>query len=164
MAALSWYAFYVGYLLLILTLGSSAYAVWRLRQRHRLDILFFISVLALVHFVRRPGGHFALAGWVLLLTLPYALCRLVQHFRDLPKAIFALVKVMAVAGPLAYVLRSQGASWPLTDGLHFYITAVFAYATVAFALEARHAAGVVRRRLVLASLGSSFLGATFTVG
>jgi PAS domain S-box-containing protein len=45
--------------------------------------------------------------------------------------------------------------------LQMYITAVFAYASVLFALEAHQAAGVVRRRLVLAAMGSSLLGATF---
>ncbi len=164
MDSLSRIAFSIGYVLVVLTFVSSAYAAWRLRQRHRLDILFFVSVLTFVPSVRRSGGDLLVVGWALLLLLPYALCRLLQHFRDLPGAVLWLVKLLVVIGPLLYFFRTQLAPVPISDVLQMYITAFFVYGSVTFALEAHQAAGVVRRRLVLASIGSAFFGTTWALG
>ncbi len=167
MAALSSYAFYVGYVLLVFTFFSFASTARRQREQRRLDILFFITILTILPFVRRPGvtsPAMAISGLALLMTLPYALCRLIQQFRSVPRIVVLLTKAMVVAGPLVYAFRAPIAVRTVADLLQLYITAVFAYAALAFMFEVRHAAGVVRRRLLLAALGSAVFAGTFFVG
>ena len=167
LGTLSRLAFSFGYGLLILTFVSSAHAAWRLRQRHRLDILFFVTVLALVPFVRRPDQRsvlLATAGWVLLMILAYALVRLVRHFQELPRAVDVLSLAMVALGPAAYALRSYLSGAVVANALQLYITAVFAFASAVFGFESARAAGVVRRRLVLASVGTAIFCGTFVIG
>jgi PAS domain S-box-containing protein len=164
LGALSRYAFTVGYVLLVLTLVGSVNAAWRLRQRHRLDILFFVSILVLVPFVRRPDQRsvaLAVIGWALLMLVPRALSRLVSHFQELPRAVLVVTWGMVIVGPAAYLLRFQISPAFVATVLQLYLTAAFAWAAAAFGLEASRTAGIVRRRLVLALLGSAMFTATF---
>src|SRR5438067_2070615 len=70
--------YYLGYALIILTTVISAHGAWRRREVQRLDILMLLALVVLKPFEHSLGA----LGIAAALAYPYALLRLVHHFRD----------------------------------------------------------------------------------
>ena len=83
-------AFLTGYGLLFITVVTSAYALWRRRDLHRIDILVVVASLTISAFLGRTTSFFLVARALLLLSQPFFLLRLVRHFRDLPRMLLAV--------------------------------------------------------------------------
>ena len=154
-------AYYVGYVLLLLTAVGSLRAAWRYRDAHHLNILAFVlSHVLLPHLQLIPPVHAAL-----LLMQPYLLLRLVGHFRDVPR--------LVTTGALVAI--AVGVSFSGFSGLFLFSTPVVAtcflgsiaalesYAAIAFSREARRKAGVTSKRLMLAAAGTWLFAAVFLV-
>jgi PAS domain S-box-containing protein len=151
-------AYYLAYLLLLLTAVSSAQAAWRYRDAHHLNILgVVISHVILPSVQRFPPIHSAL-----LLLQPYFLLRLVEQFRDVPRAL----RVMAISAVGAGVVASLVVPGIFRIGNpvpNLYLIAVEAYVALAFSQEARRKAGVTAKRLTFAALGTWLFASVFFV-
>ncbi|HEX7778737.1 MAG TPA: hypothetical protein VF424_05840, partial [Vicinamibacterales bacterium] len=154
-------AYYVGYLLLVLTAVSSVRAAWRYRDAHHLNILAFVLALVLLPQLQLiPTVHAAL-----LLIQPYFLLRLVEHFRDVPRLLSmgALVAV-AVGVAFAGITGLSIASSPISSSCFFsYIALLEGYAAIAFSTEARRKGGVTSKRLLFAATGTWLFAAVFAL-
>jgi hypothetical protein len=72
-------AYNVGYLLIVLTAITATNAAWRHGERHRRDILLLLGLLVFANF--RDAIGLGRLGIAVVLAEPYALLRLVRHFR-----------------------------------------------------------------------------------
>ena len=95
---------------------------------------------------------------MLLLALPYLLLRLVADFVAVPRWLAAGAPGGLVLAALAVAALPVPLPAPGALALAAYFVAVTGYATWALVRAARPAAGVTRRRLRAAALGSGFLG------
>jgi len=150
-------AYYVSYLLLLLTAVSSVRAAWRYRDAHHLNILVFV----ISHVVLPRAQIVPVLADALLLFQPYLLLRLVEHFRGVP----ALVRYCALAGGIIGVastaLITRGDI--LNTVFYGYICALYAYAAIAFSQEARRKSGVTSKRLTFAAFGAWMFILAFAV-
>src|SRR5262245_59351042 len=89
-------AYYVAYLLIVLTAATSLRAARRQREIHRLDIFALVAVLA----AGRLGPQFSFFGKAIPLAIPYLLLRLVQHFRSVPATLRYFAAAMIPTGVL----------------------------------------------------------------
>ncbi len=148
-------AYYLGRLLLILTVFAAISEALRRKQRQRQDIALFMSVLMLCGFVpnRVPGA----LGFRLFLfcLLPTLALRLVSHFRRIPRVAFALGGLVAGGFGVAGILTTGPLASPLIRvGFNLYTGLGFGLCAALMLLEARRSLGLKARRLVLASLGN----------
>ena len=151
-------AYYVAYLLMVLTAVSSAQAAWRYRDAHHLNILLVV----ISHVLVAPGQRY-LPVWVaLLLVQPYFLLRLVEHFRDVPAPVrtTALVAI-AIGVAAAFLFPARGFLWSMV--LYGYLVVADTYVAIAFSKEARRKAGVTAKRLLFAALGTWLFASVFAV-
>jgi signal transduction histidine kinase len=136
-------------------------AYLRRRDRARLDVALAFNVIALTILLQRLSPFagaaaplLSLLSQIALISQPYLLLRLVEHFRPVP----AYIRVIAVLGlilssALVAVFRSE-LSVAANLGIVAYFAYIDGYAAFAFVHGALHGAGVTRRRLVLAAGGS----------
>jgi PAS domain S-box-containing protein len=150
----------LGYALILLTAATSAYAIWRRGETHRLDILALVGLLLAKRLYETIGA----VGIGLLLAEPYVLLRLVGHFREVP-AIIRRTSLAAIGiATVAFTL------WPEPhSGVKGAVTAAFSmtlmvYAALALTAEVRRTSGVTARRLALAAIGTYLLAAAFLTG
>jgi PAS domain S-box-containing protein len=149
-----------GLLFLILTAAGAAYAAWRHRDTHRLNI-FAVVVAPLVASLPRGTGLPDFVAPCLLVAQPFFLLRLVHHFREVPSVVrYSAVIVMATGAALNTVAAPalQIRFGPAIAGLG---AALFVYAAVAFTREASRTSGVTAMRLVFAGAGTWMLSAVF---
>lgn len=135
----------------------------RHRGRIRLDIALMFGVLGIISVIGVIGEIIRLPSWLnqftsmLLMSHPYLLLRLVQHFRLLSRAI----EWGAIAGMLISVLVllliPGELPLPLSLALAAYFVGYESYAAWFFTKGAATSRGVTRRRLILAAAGSIFL-------
>jgi len=151
-------AYYAGYALLILTVAVSAFAVWRRRELHRINVLFVVGSLILVPLLGGRSTFLWIARLTLLLAQPYFLIRLVTHFREVPRSLYTTAVAAIPFGTLA-LMASPMPLVPPASIAGFYCAAVEFYAAAAFGIEAGRTAGVTARRLVFAAFGTWFLAA-----
>ena len=154
-------AYYVGYLLLLLTAVSSMRAAWRYRDAHHLNILgFVLAQVLLPQFQLIPTIHAAL-----LLLQPYFLLRLVEQFRNVPRLVStAALIAIAVGVPFSGFSGRFIYSTPFLSTCFLgYIAAMDGYAAIAFSREARRKAGVTSKRLTFAALGTWLFVAALVV-
>ena len=151
-------AYYVAYLLLVLTAVSSAQAAWRYRDAHHLNILLVV----ISHVLVAPGQRY-LPVWVaLLLVQPYFLLRLVEHFRDVPAPVRATALVaIAIGVASALLFPTRGFLWAMV--LNTYLVTADVYVAIAFTTEARRKAGVTAKRLFFAALGTWLFASVFAI-
>jgi len=90
----------IGYALILLTVGTSAYGVWIRREIRRLDVVALVCLLVLQPFFERLGS----VGVALLLAEPYVLLRLVHQFRDVPRSLRIIAPAAIPAGAVAFAL------------------------------------------------------------
>ncbi|TAK25021.1 MAG: hybrid sensor histidine kinase/response regulator [Chloroflexota bacterium] len=135
-------------------------------NRRRLEIVALFAALAIIiaqqGFARATG---IVVPWIntvaalLLLTQPYLLLRLVEHFRSVPREQHVLSLVLLVASWSVFLAVDQ----PLPTWATIAVVVAFAYvegyATVAFVRAAVQSRGIVRRRLVAVASGSGLLAA-----
>ena len=153
-------AFYVGSLLLAVTVWSTTLQAAKRRDVHRLDVAAFLVVFTLGRLAPQGPSWGGVARAVLAAALPYVALRLVRHFRPVPMALSVLAVVVPVVLLFVLVLR------PPDQGLRSPY--VLAYAglgllpsAVALASEARRAVGVKARRLVFAAAGMAVFALLF---
>jgi PAS domain S-box-containing protein len=149
----------VGYILILLTAASSAFAVWRRRETHRLDILALVALLLFRPFHEALGP----VGRLLVLATPYVLLRLVHHFREVPYLLRAGALVAIPVGTIFHVGWARGESPDHFSLTWAYFVGLIMYAAAAFTLEARRSSGVTAKRLALAAVGTFLLGLHFVV-
>jgi PAS domain S-box-containing protein len=147
------FATYSGAALIVLTTVSAALAVWRRRDAHRVDILLFVTALALPRYLPDPGalGSIKLAAF---LAQPYLLLRLLRHFRNVPGLVISAAVVLPA---LSIAVYSASPAIRATLGkapLFIAVTAIFGYAAIAFTREARRSAGLTARRVLFAAVGT----------
>jgi PAS domain S-box-containing protein len=153
-------AYYLGRLLLTLTVFAAVSEAVRRRERQRQDVAAFMSALFLSGFIPNlvPG---ALAIRLFLFCLlPVLALRLVGHFRDIPKvALNAGVLVAIGFGAVRLWTGGPIANAQLRVAYNAYSGAVFALAAVLMTVEARRSLGLKAKRLVLAALGNGSFAA-----
>src|SRR5215831_18669640 len=93
----------IGYVLILLTVGTSAYGVWIRREIRRLDVVALVLLLVLQPFFEKLGT----VGVALLLAEPYVLLRLVHQFRDVPKSLRIFAAAAVPGGAMAFALWSS---------------------------------------------------------
>jgi PAS domain S-box-containing protein len=164
MISVVYVSFLVGYGLLFIAVVTSAHAVWRRRDLHRIDILVVVATLTIGAFTGRSGLFFWGVRASLLLAQPYFLLRLVGHFREVPRWLLAVAIAIIPLGTLALVVWRPSLPNALTATAQFYCTGIELYAATAFTQEARRTAGVTARRLVAAAAGTWMLAALNTLG
>jgi PAS domain S-box-containing protein len=151
-------AYYVAYVLLVLTAVSSARSASRYRDAHHLNILALVLSHVLIPQVQRfPVLHTAL-----LLIQPYLLLRLVELFRDVPVLLrTSAIAAAGVGAVVAFFVPDRG---PLgSTALFAYLIAIDAYVAVAFSTEQRRKTGVTSKRLMFAAAGTWLFAAIFVV-
>jgi PAS domain S-box-containing protein len=155
------FAYYVGYLLLLLTAVSSVRAAWRYRDAHHFNILAFVLAQVLLPQLQLiPTVHAAL-----LLIQPYLLLRLVEHFRDVPRPL-TMGALAAVAVGVAFsgiTGRALASSLVSTSCFFGYIAVLEGYAAITFSTEARRKRGVTSKRLMFAATGTWLFAAVFAL-
>ncbi|MHB8619349.1 MAG: response regulator [Chloroflexota bacterium] len=149
----------------ILLFGLTLGAFLRRRNGARLEIAALFGTLAgvvvLQGFTRLTGipvPHGALISALLLLAQPYAVLRLVEHFRPLP-TIQRIVGLVYLLGSWAVILINGGGSvgpGP-TVGIILAFVYIEGYAAVAFVRAALTTRGVTQRRLVAVAVASGLL-------
>src|SRR5690349_22584061 len=99
-------AYYLGRLLLILTVFTAISEALRRRERQRQDIALFMSVLLLSGFIpNRVPGALGLRLFLFCL-LPVLALRLVGHFRRISTVAFALGGLVAAGFGTAGILTA----------------------------------------------------------
>ncbi|HKV99539.1 MAG TPA: ATP-binding protein [Vicinamibacterales bacterium] len=164
MKSVAYAAYVVGYGLLFVTVVSSAYAVWRRRELHRIDILVVVATLMIGAFAGGRGLFLWFVRASLLLSQPYFLLRLVRHFREVPRWLLTIVVLIIPSLTLVLVVWRPTEQNALMTTTQLYCAAIELYAATAFTHEARRTAGVTARRLVAASAGSWMLAANNVYG
>jgi PAS domain S-box-containing protein len=160
------FAEYLSDALILLTAASAANAVLRRRDTHRLNILAFVTALALVQAIRRPAHHLLwIVGTGLLLAQPYLLLRLARHFRDVPAVVLRTALAAAVVGMLALtappLLRPRVAD--LVVAAYACVFGLYVYGALAFSRQAGRTAGVTAWRLALAAAGTWAFALVFAI-
>lgn len=148
-------------LLAILTL----HALWRYRDRARLDIALLFNVFAILFVIQVLAELFDIRstllsaiGLMALVSQPHLTLRLVEHFRTVPQwvkrvslfgllLIWLLLLTLATTAPIFVILV-----------IVVYFVFVDGYVTQAFLQNARATLGVTRQRLLLAAWGSGLVG------
>src|SRR5262245_6665887 len=153
-------AYYIGYLLILLTAASSMPAAWRRRETYRLDILALVTLLAIAPLRFQLGA----LGIGLLLAQPYVLLRLIHHFRDVPAAVRRGAVAAIALGTAVYIFWPRERHAVLASSVSAYVVAVQVYVAAAFAQEARRRTGVTAKRLGLATLATALFATEFVFG
>jgi hypothetical protein len=131
-------------------------------RRHQIDLGVTLGSTVLLLFLAQL--RVSSVGWsaalmfvagLLLLAQPYALLRLIEHFRPLPRGTRWTVVGCAALGILALIALPYPRPAALPVTLAAYFGTVQGCAAWAFASESRRRAGVTRRRLWLAGAGAS---------
>jgi PAS domain S-box-containing protein len=152
-------AYYLSYLLLLVTAGSWTYAAWRHRDSLRFDVLIVVWSLVLLPLL---GGRVGSFRWLIQIALtlaqPYFLLRLVRHVRAVPLLLW-IGAVSAIGVGTAAIVVAPSASVLLSGIMSAYVGALLAYVASAFAREARRTSGVTAMRLMFAASGTLMLGA-----
>ncbi len=150
---------------LILIAALTAIDFLRHRDKARLDIALMFGSLALVLLsqgMRNLTGEQARwTGPIIALLLPahpYLLLRVVGLFRLLPRAVRRAALVGLVLS-WAILLTSFILPTVVVLFVVVYFALVEAYATFAFAAQARSTRGVTRFRMILAAVGSGLFSA-----
>lgn len=158
-------------LLFVLVFAGAALAALRQRTRPTVDAALFFGALALVVV---EGEVAAALGITLpevaqdvlvaiVLALPYLLLRLLDDLAAVPRPI----RIGAFAGLVALIVGvfvvPTPLPTPLTLAAVVYFALIQVYAAVVFVREARRSAGVPRRRLQAAAVGSLLLGLTIAL-
>jgi hypothetical protein len=146
-----------------------AAAVWsavanarKRREAYRLDIAFFLVVLA-VGPVLTEQSLFGTAGRAAFVALlPYVTLRLVRHFREVPR----LLNLASAIVPVVVFLTIAWFQPPFPSASARSTVSIFAAAGLlpgawAFIDEARRSIGVKNKRLVLAAGGTGTLLVSF---
>jgi hypothetical protein len=131
-------------------------------RRHQLEIVIALGSIVLLPLLVQLGVR--LEGWsgtitflaaVLLIGQPYALIRLIEHFRPVPRRVQWAVIGCAGLGLLALIVLPypRPPAFIITAALYF--GAVQGYAAWSYLDEARTRSGVTRWRLWLAGAGAS---------
>ncbi len=152
-------AYFAAYALLFLTIVTSAYAVWRRHDLHRLNILIVLAALFAGAFTDRRGIWFLIARVLLVVAQPYFLLRLVWHFREVPRWLMATVLLAMPVATVAVLIRhSLIAVFPplWAAVIEFYVASVLT-------AEARRTAGVTRWRLFFAASGTWVLATAYVL-
>src|SRR5262245_27498418 len=141
-------AYYVSYVLLLLTAVSSARAAWRYRDAHHLNILAFVFL----HVAVPRAQIFPIVADTIYVLQPYFLLRLVGHFRDVPAIVRNGGLIGGLIGVVTSALVKRG---DVLDTVFFgYIGALCVYAAIGFSQEARRKSGVSAKRLMFAASGT----------
>jgi PAS domain S-box-containing protein len=149
--------YYLGYVLLLVTLVQWAIAVARREDLHRFNILYVsLAVLSVPMFGDKHHPLTDLVGALALLLIPYFLLRLVDHFRAVPRPLMLATATIAGLGASLPAWRAIDAR-ALAVSEYAYLTCLLIYIGWAFAQSSRSSAGVTARRLVMACAGSSLL-------
>ncbi len=131
-------------------------------RRHQIEIVATIGSIVLLLLLAQLGA--SLTAWpgtigflsvVLLLTQPYALVGLLEHFRPVPRRVVWAVIGGAGVGLLALVVLPypRPPAFVITAAVYFAV--VQGYAAWAFFTESRSRLGITRWRLSLACAGAS---------
>jgi len=147
----------IGYALILLTVGTSAYGVWIRREIRRLDVVALVCLLVLQPFFDRLGS----VGVALLLAEPYVLLRLVHQFRDVPRSLRIIAPAAIPFGAVAFALWFSAHPDLLSGVASAYVLAVASYAAICFSLEVSRVRGVTARRLGFAAAATYLFALLF---
>jgi PAS domain S-box-containing protein len=150
----------LGIALLAITATGAAYAAWRQRDPHRLNILGVVLV-TLTSQLPSGFGVPPAVGLALFLAQPFFLLRLVGLFREVRPGVRYLALGLLAFGPPALLLlfvERASAAGLLISAL---CAGLLIFAATAFTQEARRTSGVTAVRLVSAGLGTWMLAGVF---
>lgn len=150
----------ISQLIFIILCFSSLIDYVRYRGEVRLHIVLMFATLAIPILESLVGSLIALPQWIEiasilpLLAQPYVLLRLVSHIQPISRSFqrFALASMLLSA--VTYVLFAPSLPVYIIIGIISYFVAVDGYATLVFGRGAITSAGVVKKRLRFAALGS----------
>jgi signal transduction histidine kinase len=155
----------------VVFVGLFLAALWHaLRQPGRLtsDTALLLGAIASVLLLARLSEFFGwqgepwLAGTQLLLlnTVPFAMLRLVEDMRGIPRpvawagaAAYVVVGVLGFVGATSLSEVAEVGAVGLVAAI-LYFLAVGGYAAVAFTVESRRTRGITRRRMAAVSIGA----------
>jgi len=166
MRTLAYSAFYLGSGLLLVAIVQLAGAAWRRRDSQRLDSLLFMSLLVGAVFMRggSPSDPTFTLRMILVRLTPWALVRLVSHFRGVPRWVSPAFVGIAFAGPIFAGASSGSLNFTVrtTDAAILGLTA--SAVALVLAIEARRSAGTKRPRVWFAAAGTAAIGVAALIG
>src|SRR5262245_45437731 len=164
MRTAAYISFYVGYGLAIVALVSSVSEAWRRRDRHRLDVVVLVTLLLLPELVKgATDGVLGSVRLAFLALLPWALLRLVRHFRHVPSPIIQGSFAIAVVMPIVMASLHPSSARALRSGAYFYFALPMWFVAVVLVRETRRSSGVKARRLLVAATGTVLFATSFTL-
>jgi PAS domain S-box-containing protein len=150
--------FLLGSVLLAVGFVTVAVDAFRRHDRARLDVLFFLGLL-----LCQP----LLGGWAFRLFLvqvfPFALLKLVGHFREIRQAWLWWTLAVAVATPIADAGLSDAGIRGVGRATLLITASVILVSGILLLSEARRSAGVKARRTSIAAWGTGLLGGSLVV-
>lgn len=140
-------------------------------RRATIDTALFFGVISLVIVIdwvaealrRSESPAVSTAKFVLIVTLPYLLLRLVDDFSDVPRLLLRGAEVGLIVLAASFIGFGTPRPLWLLLLLAFYFFGLNIYAAIAFIREAGRSHGVAQRRMRAVAAGSIFLGLTIVV-
>ncbi|MEO8071448.1 MAG: hypothetical protein ABI652_08595, partial [Acidobacteriota bacterium] len=153
--------FAIGSLLLVIGFIQAIPRAFRHGEWHRLDTLFVVALLVMPLLIRGSGPTTVAVRFALFHLLPYALFRLVRHFRDVPGWLAVPLLVPPAVALTAKVLLPRVPYLLIRSAVELLAATAVASVAMVFVSEAARAVGVKRRRLGFAAAGTLLFAIDF---